>query len=218
MLPTPNLDHITSNDYENVYEPAEDTFLFLDALENDIEFLKNDVNPCICLEIGSGTGCVSTFLGQLLGDGSTLLLCTDINPFATAITVKTAIRNSIHLDAITTNLTSGLLPRLYHKVDILCFNPPYVVTSSEDVNSKNFIERAWAGGIYGREVIDRMLPLANDLLSSNGVFYLLVISDNKPDEICERMWRDYKFQFKISASRLAGREKQFILKFWRNQT
>ncbi|CAG8777868.1 2297_t:CDS:2, partial [Dentiscutata heterogama] len=70
MLPTPNLDHITSNDYENVYEPAEDTFLFLDALENDIEFLKNDVNPCICLEIGSGTGCVSTFLGQLLGDGT----------------------------------------------------------------------------------------------------------------------------------------------------
>ncbi|CAG8470724.1 14197_t:CDS:2 [Cetraspora pellucida] len=213
MFPTPNLDHITSNDYENVYEPAEDTFLFLDALEKDIEFLKNNINPCICLEIGSGTGCVSTFLGQLLGDGT-----THINPYATAITVKTAIHNSIHLDAITTNLTSGLLPRLYNNVDILCFNPPYVVTSSEDVNSTNLIERAWAGGIDGREVIDKILPLVNDLLSSNGVFYLLVISDNKPDEICERMWNDYKFQSKILASRLAGREKQLILKFWRNQS
>ncbi|CAG8819345.1 4278_t:CDS:2, partial [Dentiscutata erythropus] len=50
------------------------------------------------------------------------------------------------------------------------------------------------------------------------IIKIALISDNKPDEICERMWRDYKFQSKISASRLAGREKQLILKFWRNQT
>ncbi|CAG8510826.1 20926_t:CDS:2 [Racocetra persica] len=209
MFPTPNLDHITSNDYENVYEPAEGYRISQEQRES-LHLFRNWNS--------SGTGCVSTFLGQLLGDGTALLLCTDINPYATEITVKTAIHNLIHLDAITTNLISGLLPRLYHNVDILCFNPPYVVTSSEDVKSSNFIERAWAGGIDGREVIDKMLPLVNDLLSSNGVFYLLVISDNKPDEICERMWNDYQFHSKISASRLAGREKQLILKFWRNQS
>jgi len=63
------------------------------------------------------------------------------------------------LDPITTDLMAGLLPRLNHNVDIICFNPPYVVTQPGDVNSPNMLERAWAGGIDGREVIDRTLPL-----------------------------------------------------------
>ncbi|RHZ76170.1 hypothetical protein Glove_202g80 [Diversispora epigaea] len=216
MLPTPNLDHLSSKDYEQIYEPSEDTFLLLDALESEITFIKNEINPCICLEIGSGSGCVSTFLGQLLGNNSTVLFCTDINPNATSITVETGRRNSIYLDSITTNLTSGLLPRLYHSVDILCCNPPYAVTPHEDIYSKNIIEKAWAGGINGREVIDMILPLANDLLSDNGTFYLLVISDNKPDEIREKMWKQYQFHSEVVISRLAGREKLIILKFRRN--
>ena len=70
MLPTPDLSHLTKKDYEEVYEPAgtllqsspskiahlrctEDTFLFLDALEEDAERLKA-LQPSICLEIGYG--------------------------------------------------------------------------------------------------------------------------------------------------------------------
>ncbi|CAG8569222.1 8_t:CDS:2 [Funneliformis caledonium] len=184
MIPTPNLDHISSKDYENVYEPAEDTFLLLDALEKDAELLRNEIAPCISLEIGSGTGCVSTFLGKILGDGKA---------------------------------PNGLLPRLYHSVDIICCNPPYVVTTSEELySSKSVIERAWAGGIDGREVIDKMLPLVDELLSDKGVFYLLLISENKPNEIRETMKNDYNLQSKVVLSRLAGREKQSILRFWRD--
>ncbi|KAG9294381.1 hypothetical protein G9A89_001886 [Geosiphon pyriformis] len=212
MLPTPNLDHLSATDYEHVYEPAEDTFLLLDALEKDAILLKDQIKPCICLEIGSGSGCVSTFLGRLLGDGQAY-----INPYASEITLKTGFKNTVHLDAITTNLVSGLLPRLHHQIDVLCFNPPYVVTNSKDLSSRSIIDRAWAGGVDGREIINQIIPLVDDLLSPNGIFYLLVISENKPQDIRKIMLEKYNLQSEVLLSRLSGREKQMILKFHKNK-
>ena len=36
-LPTPYYAHLSSNDWEHVYEPSEDTFLMMDALEAEQE-------------------------------------------------------------------------------------------------------------------------------------------------------------------------------------
>lgn len=38
---TPNFSHITKEDFEHIYEPAEDTFLLLDALEKDIQTFQS---------------------------------------------------------------------------------------------------------------------------------------------------------------------------------
>lgn len=72
MIPTPDLSHLTKEDFQYVYEPAgmhvfhhghrdleltaptrfeEDTFLLLDALEADAKDLKK-MAPTLCLEIG----------------------------------------------------------------------------------------------------------------------------------------------------------------------
>lgn len=84
---------------------------------------------------------------------------TDINSYACKITRETAVRNKVKsVEPINTSLVQGLLPRFKNSVDILCFNPPYVVTTHEEVGSMG-IEAAWAGGIDGREVIDELLPL-----------------------------------------------------------
>lgn len=52
MLPTPDLSHLKRIDYDrDIYEPAEDTFALLDALEADAPRLR-DARPRLCLEIG----------------------------------------------------------------------------------------------------------------------------------------------------------------------
>ena len=96
-------------------------------------------------------------------------------------------------------------------MDVLLFNPPYVPTPSEEVGSRYVctghcteclvderdisffcrgIEAAWAGGLHGREVIDRLLPKLNELLSPRGVFYMVVVAENKPNEIAAALAKD----------------------------
>ncbi|KAM4676029.1 LOW QUALITY PROTEIN: methyltransferase N6AMT1 [Discoglossus pictus] len=130
MFPTPLYSHVGHGAFTDVYDPAEDTFLLIDALEQDAEELQSRVK--ICLEVGCGS-VVSAFTASLIG--KCFYLCTDINPLAASCTLETAQTNKVNIEPIITDLVGGLLPRLQGKVDLLVFNPPYVVTSSEEVIS-----------------------------------------------------------------------------------
>ncbi|NXI70552.1 HEMK2 methyltransferase, partial [Anseranas semipalmata] len=209
-LPTPRYDHVGPHGpFRDVYEPAEDTFLLLDALERDEAQLRQ-AGIDICLEIGSGSGVVSTFVASIIGS-SALYICTDINPMAAYCTLETALLNNVHLQPVVTDLVKGLSPRLNGKVDLLLFNPPYVVTPSEEVESHG-IEASWAGGKKGREVMDRVFPLVADLLSTGGLFYLVTIKENNPDEILQTM-KKHGLEGTRVLSRQAGQEMLTILKF-----
>ena len=56
----------------------------------------------------------------------------DTNPKAATSTRRTADQNGVHVEAVTSDLLSALQPRLEGSIDVLIFNPPYVVTPSEE--------------------------------------------------------------------------------------
>ncbi|KAJ3846744.1 putative methylase [Lentinula lateritia] len=214
MIPTPDLSHLSVQDYEHVYEPAEDTFLLLDALEADAEELRS-MKAAVFLEVGSGSGCVSAFVGKILGP-SALYLATDINQRACNCTRRTGLQNKVDLNTINTSLTAGFHPRLEHSVDIICFNPPYVPTMSAEASEAQDlrgIEGSWAGGSDGMQVTNTFLELVHELMSPNGRFYLVAVKENNIPKIQSQMESLYQLKSKIILARRAGREHLSIIRF-----
>ena len=123
------------------------------------------------------------------------------------------------------DLLGPLRESLAGKIDLLLFNPPYVLTPSEEVReeaprafassappplvsdhartrttvynlaalttltlvreqvTRGGIAAAWAGGVDGREVLDRLLPDVAPALSPGGTLLLLLLEQNKPKEV-----------------------------------
>ncbi|KIY53981.1 putative methylase [Fistulina hepatica ATCC 64428] len=218
MIPTPDLSHLTTADYDKVYEPAEDTFLLLDALEKDADVLRA-AKPSVVLEVGSGSGCVTAFLSQILGPTNTLYLSTDINSHACKCTRSTGNRNSVTIESVNTSFAGPLASRLKNKIDIVIFNPPYVPTGSPESSEAQFarnIAGAWAGGTSGMEVTDVFLDVVPDLVSPHGVFYLVALKENGIPAIQKRMTEKH-MDSQIAMQRRAGKEHLFILKFIQTQ-
>lgn len=79
MFETPYYNCLNQASFENVYPPSEDSFLLIDALEKDKSFINTDVRPCLAVEVGSGSGIISTFLSKIV-DKPCSFLCFDISP------------------------------------------------------------------------------------------------------------------------------------------
>lgn len=200
--------------HSEVYEPCDDSFALVDALLADRVHLE-EVQPSLCLELGCGSGYVITSLALMLGEGTGIqYLATDISSAATEVTKKTLEAHSMHAEVILTDLVSGLEKRLAGSVDVLVVNPPYVPTSEEEVGGDG-IAAAWAGGEHGRTVINRVLAIVDNLLSSKGWFYLVTLTANNPSEICLIM-KQKGFASRIIVQRSTEEESLHVLKFWRD--
>lgn len=209
-LPTPsyNIDDICSS---NVYEPSEDTFLLLDALESDLSSLEA-LNPTLIMEVGPGSGIIITALAKLL-NGRAKCYAIDISINACDVTKRTSMSNGMQIEVIQSNLLSTF--KKNHLIDVLVFNPPYVVTSSEEVSEGDVIVRAYAGGHKGREVMDRLFPDLFEYLSEQCIFYLLVLKENDPQDIMHVL-RGHGFSCETILTRQVPGEKLSVLKFTRN--
>ncbi|KAL8370147.1 hypothetical protein RB595_000502 [Gaeumannomyces hyphopodioides] len=153
MLPTPSTSHV---DYGRIYEPAEDSFLFLDTLSSPAEtaFLTSrfgggdddDAPAPLVVEIGTGSGVVIAFVAaqarRILGTRCALTAGVDANAFACAATAET-VRLATEAAADSggggggggagglylASARADLASALRPGcVDVLLFNPPYVPT------------------------------------------------------------------------------------------
>lgn len=133
MLPTPSTSHVNLN---QVYEPAEDSFLLLDTLSSIPEsaFLARrfghrpeteSVNPArpappLIVEIGPGSGVVLAFITahaqHIIGRIDVLTLGVDINAYACAATNRTVLQACRE----TSSIAGGR--RSTHAVFVGCMN------------------------------------------------------------------------------------------------
>jgi len=109
MLPTPSTSHLT---FSNIYEPSEDTFLFLDTLSlpslisyHTSRFPSSSPTPLI-LETGTGSGVVIAFVAAnataLFGRNDVLTMGTDVNRFACKGTTET-VSSAVAATAVSSN-------------------------------------------------------------------------------------------------------------------
>lgn len=114
---------------------------------------------------------------------------------------------------VQTSFLDGI--RLGNGVDILIFNPPYVPTEFEEIPSEAAtIASAWAGGTDGMDVTSTLLNQLKDILSQDGVFYMVAVARNKLHSICEILQKD-GFVVNETLKRKAGRETLSILRIYR---
>ena len=139
------------------------------------------------------------------------LLALDVLPTAACATRATLQAHGVDtVDVIQADLLSPLLAHVQRKVDLLLFNPPYVVTPDDEVY-KGGIATAWAGGRDGRVVIDRLLAQLDDILSATGRLYMVVIDQNKPDDILRELHDRWGLHGKVLLKRRADEELLSVL-------
>ncbi len=144
---------------ENVYEPAEDSFLFAENLGiNEGERV---------LDMGTGCG----ILGIIAAKKARNVVAIDLNPYAVRCTKENSELNHVRSKMIC--IQSDLLAPLSEKAqfDVILFNAPYLPADENEADS--WIERAWAGGTTGRQVIDHFIPEAAKHLKPAGKILLM---------------------------------------------
>jgi release factor glutamine methyltransferase len=145
--------------FDEVYEPAEDTFLFAENLYVE---KGEDV-----LDLGTGCG----ILGVLAARDANFVLAVDLNPYAIKCAKQNCMLNYSNnkIAFIQTDLFSAFSDSA--AFDLVLFNAPYL--PSEENEDMSWIGKAWAGGLNGRQVVDRFITQVPLHLKTEGRVLLM---------------------------------------------
>ena len=176
---------------ENVYEPAEDSFLFA-------ENLTVDTGKRV-LDIGTGCG----ILGILAAEKARWVMAADVNPYAVRCAKENAVLNNVRGKMAFAQ--GDLFTWLSRKAtfDVILFNAPYLPVSEGEADS--WLGRAWAGGATGRQVIDRFIKKAPCHLKRAGHVLLMQSTLANVDQTLRRFAECH-----LNAEVMAERELPFF--------
>jgi len=156
---------------ENVYEPAEDTFLLADNL-----LVKKSDNV---LEIGTGTGIIAIIASKK----AKKVVTVDINRYA----VECARKNTeINLACVDIRWGDLFDPVDDEKFDLILFNTPYLPIEDDELVDDE-LEAAWNGGKDGRFVINRFIKGLVEHLNPCGRVQLVQSSLSNVEETTGRL-------------------------------
>jgi len=164
-------DFIINTD-DNVYVPAEDSYLLADNLE-----IKKGASV---LEIGTGSGIVAMYASRL----SDNITVTDINFDACELARKNFEDNGIeNIEILFGNMFGPVESR---KFDVILFNTPYLPTDDGDVIDDT-LNYAFDGGLNGRKVIDLFLDEVGNHLNDGGIVQMIQSSLSGNEETLQRL-------------------------------
>lgn len=162
--------------YESVYEPAEDSFLFAENLAVE----KGEV----VLDVGTGCG----IFAIIAADKAARVVAVDINPYAVLCAKENARLNEVahKIFLVQGDLFAPI--KTEKKFDSILFNAPYL--PSKPFEKESWLERAWTGGVTGREVIDRFICEAPRYMKENGRILLMQSTLSDVGETLRRFKKD----------------------------
>jgi len=178
---------------ENVYPPAEDSFMLADAVQG----LSGNI-----LEVGCGCGIVSLSCAKSAEE----VVGVDINPDAVECSKQNAIRNNITNAKFT---QSNLFSNINGKFDAILFNPPYLPTDKRE-RMKGDINHAFDGGEDGRKVLDLFLEEFDPYLKPGGTLLLVQSSLNNYEKTASIL-ENKGFSVKVINEKSFFFEKLFII-------
>ena len=164
-------DFIINTD-ENVYVPAEDSYLLAENLE-----IKEGQSV---LEIGTGSGIVAMYASRLTDK----ITVSDINFDACELARKNFEDNNIeNIEILFGNMFEPIENR---KFDVILFNTPYLPTEDDEVIDDT-INYAFDGGLNGRKVIDLFLNEVGNHLNDGGIVQMIQSSLSGNEETLEKL-------------------------------
>ena len=162
----------TINIDDNVYIPAEDSYLLAENLQ-----IKKGQSV---LEIGTGSGIIAMYASRLTDN----ITVTDINFDACELARKNFEANNIEtIEILFGNLFEPVKNR---KFDVILFNTPYLPTEEDEVLDDT-INYAFDGGLNGRKVIDLFLNEVGNHLNDNGIVQIIQSSLSGNEETLEKL-------------------------------